>query len=244
MAKTMTAKENQQNMKTEEIFEIPLNQIQPSQDLIRDMDGAILNDLRESIKVYGVLQPILVRPIPEKFNQFEIICGNHRFYAAKGACLKTIPARIKKVGKYDALLIAITENVQRLSMNPIREGELYSKLPWDCKVLSEKLGKSVTYIRGRISLYKNLVPKLQDKVGEKLTLSSAVALSKIPRNKQIEVFEEIERTKNTIENEAMPKNPSYGTYGDSGWSRFCICPKCGSKHEKGVSYEKNNAEMP
>ncbi len=237
---------------TEQIYEIPLEYIQPPKELIRDIDGATLNDLRESIKIHGVLQPILLRPTSE--NQFEIICGNHRYLAAKGAELKTIPARIKKVTATDALVLAITENVQRLSMDPLREGELYSKLPWDYKEITRRLGKSSTYIRHRIMLYKNLVPELKGKIGKTLTLSSAITLSKIQPRRQMSVYETIERTKKAIENEALPKHPSFGLggYGTGSWASHCVCPECGSRHEKGRDYARcemcksggNKAEMP
>ena len=222
--------------KENQVYEILLEHIVPSETLIREIDGATLNDLKESIRQFGVLQPILIRPL-ETDNKFEIVFGNHRFYAVKLLGLKTIPAQIKKIGSVDSLLFGITENIQRLSMDAVREGELYSKIleETNIKFLSEKLGKSVRYIQGRISLYQNLNPDLKKELGNKLTIQCAIRLSSLPNEAQKIVFEEIEKNREMLESRYKP--PRYGS-GD-GWGDYdpnkCTCPKCGSKHIKGVN---------
>ena len=219
---------------TVSIIEIPLSQIIPSKILIRDIEGDVVNDLRESIRQFGVLQPIMVRPVENGF--FEIIFGNHRYFAAKGAGLKTIPAQVKQLSEEESILLGLSENIQRLQMNPLREGELYVKLSgsYDLKTLSVKLGKSMSYLQGRIQLYKNLHTDLRKELGCRLTTSTAIQLCKLPKEKQVVVFQEVERTKESLENQFSLHNPSFG--GGCGWSDNCHCPKCGSVHVKGVNY--------
>lgn len=228
-----------EEVKNMSIFQLPLNLIDPSPLPVRDIEGQTINDLRESIKTFGVLQPILVRP---KNGRYEIVFGNHRFYAAKGAGLTDIPAQVKPLKDSEALLLAVIENVQRLEMNPIKEGEVYNKLLdtsfFSVKDLANSLGKSVPYLKGRLSLYKNLCPDLKAKVGKKLTISAAIQISKLPRNQQKPLFDEIERTKENIEQKYKPHSLAYGG-GGGPWSKFCRCPKCGSTHEKGVNYAEN-----
>jgi ParB family chromosome partitioning protein len=235
-----------------EVIEISLEKIQFSKDMIREIDGTVINDLRESIKRHGVLQPILVRPLDN--GTFEVVFGHHRVIAAKGAELKTIPAQIKTMSKKDSLLLSISENVQRLEMNPMKEGEVYSKLYHEyygttdqrvthhgLKWLAEDVGKSVNYIRGRISLYEKLVPELKDELGKNLTISSAISISKLPKKSQVTVFKEIEYAKEGIKKEYREKKKNLlgGGYGAGSWSNYCTCPKCGGVHEKGRNYKKD-----
>lgn len=217
------------------IYKLPLKLIDPSPLPIRDIEGGTVNDLRESIKNFGVLQPILVRP---KDGRYEIVFGNHRFYAAKVAGLTSIPAQVRPLDSGESLLLAVTENVQRLEMNPIKEGEVYNKLVglYSLSDLAIKLGKGKQYLRGRISLYKNLHSELKKEVGKKLTMSSAIQISKLPLGKQKEVFEEIERTKETLQNKYKDSSLVYG--GGNGWADFCKCQKCGGVHRKGENYAK------
>jgi len=231
------------------IIEIPLENILFSEDMIREIDGAVINDLRESIKKHGLLQPILVRPLEN--TKFEIVFGHHRYLAVKGAGLKTISAQIKKMTKRESLLVSISENVQRLEMNPLKEGEIYSKLYHNyygttdqrvkhhgLKWLAEDIGKSVEYIRGRMSLYEKLVPELKSELRKNLTISSAISISKLPKKNQVIVFKEIERTKESLHKEYREKRKSMlGGYGGGSWSNNCQCPKCGGVHEKGRNYK-------
>lgn len=234
-----------------EVMELPLEKIEFSKDMIREIDGTVINDLRESIKRHGVLQPILVRPLDN--GKFEVVFGHHRVIASKGAELKTIPSQIKEMSQKDSLLLSISENVQRLEMNPMKEGEVYSKLYHNyygtvdprvthhgLKWLAEDVGKSVNYIRGRISLYEKLVPELKSELGKNLTISSAISISKLPKKNQVVVFKEIERTKESIQKEYSEKKKSmFGSCGYSSWSNYCTCPKCGGVHEKGRKYKKD-----
>ncbi|HBC19598.1 MAG TPA: chromosome partitioning protein ParB, partial [Alcanivorax sp.] len=85
----------------------------------RDMSPDALEELAESIRAQGVMQPIVVRPLGEK--RYEIIAGERRWRAAKMAELDTIPAVIREVPDEAAIAMALIENIQRENLNPMEE---------------------------------------------------------------------------------------------------------------------------
>lgn len=229
-----------QTMKSFGLLKIDL--IQPDPGPLREIEGGIINDLRLSIEKYGVLQPILVRPYNGKYR---IVFGNHRYYAAKGAGLKEIPAFIRDINSHEAILLSLSENIQRLEMNPMREGEIYQKLLSELfhtsRDLADAVGKSVTYINGRIKLYRNLHPDLKKEIGKTLTLTNALHLSNHNRKVQWELFQEI--IKNREELKIRQKQiPYFGGQGriPTGVPPYCICPKCGAKHLKNIDVVTRN----
>jgi len=214
---------------------LPMNLIDADPDPLREIDGGTINDLRISIKKVGVLQPILVRPIQDRYR---IVFGNHRYYAAKGAELTEIPATIKNLNSDEARLLSLTENIQRLEMNPIKEGEAYQKLLsnkfYSTTDLAEAIGKSPSHIKGRIKLYTNLHPQLKNEIGKTLTITNAVHLSKHTRSRQLELFEEIRKGKELLKRPSNKPHFGFGGSVPSGTPSFCICPRCGVKHLKGI----------
>lgn len=224
--------ENQKGMRSLVLLNIDL--IQPDPDPLREIEGGVINDLRLSIEKYGVLQPILVRSYKGKYR---IVFGNHRYYAAKGAGLKEIPAFICTVDFHEATLLSLSENIQRFEMNPVKEGEVYQKLLTELfhtpTELADAIGKSVGYINGRIKLYQNLHPDLKKEVGNGLTLTNALHLCRHNQSKQLELFQVILRNREILK--VQHNSISYGggnvVFADSP---YCICPKCGAKHLKGV----------
>lgn len=94
----------------------------------RTFDEAALQELADSLKTKGVLQPILVRPDPKQKNDYQIIAGERRWRAAKLAGLTSIPAVIRDTDELELLEIGIIENVQRADLNPIEEAEAYEAL--------------------------------------------------------------------------------------------------------------------
>jgi ParB family chromosome partitioning protein len=106
---------------------LPIEQVQrnPSQPR-KHFDEAELNELADSIRAHGVLQPILVRPAPN--NRFEIVAGERRWRAAQRAGLHAIPAVIRDLDEVEVLEIGIIENVQRSDLNPIEEAQGYQAL--------------------------------------------------------------------------------------------------------------------
>jgi ParB/RepB/Spo0J family partition protein len=197
------------------VYELPLILIDMAPKLIRDIDPVTVDGLKVSIQADGVLQPILVRP---KVERFEIVFGNHRFCAAKLACLETIPAQIKTLSDEEALLLGACENIQRLEMNPLKEGEVFSELVKTYKVvtLAERWGKSVTYIMGRVELFQKLHPKLRDELGKRLTIGAALRFCKLfPVEQQLIMFERVEQNREVLERWYRPRPPE--SVSDDSW---------------------------
>jgi ParB family chromosome partitioning protein len=224
-------------LENSQVEEIDIGLVDYSKCLIREIDGQTINDLKLSIKRYGILQPILVRKKDD--GHYEIICGNHRFCAAKGVGLRKIPVIVKVATDYDSLLFALQENIQRLSMDPVREGEIYSKLlpekfsVNDVNRLAEDIGKSVAYIKGRVDVFRKLHPQLKGEIGKRLTLRHAFALCKLAPNQQIHVFEKIEQQRKTEENRYL-HGQGFGGWSVPSESDRCVCSKCGAKHWRSV----------
>lgn len=216
--------------------QIPTSKIDDVKIPIRSIDGATIHDLKESIKLYGIIQPLVVRLKPD--NRYEILCGRHRLCAAKGVELDTVSCVVKtNISDDEALFFSLQENIQRLEMDPIKEGEIYFNLlqhTYSTESLMQKLGKSKLHIQSRIQIYKNLHEELKTQIGKTITISNAVALSKLSKSQQLEIHQEILKQVTT-------KLQTKGYGGCGGWgapSKFCKCEKCGSKHLKGVSIEE------
>jgi ParB family chromosome partitioning protein len=135
------------------IQEIPLHRIRPSAANPRQgMDSAALAELAESIKLHGVLQPIHVRPMAD--GNFEIVCGERRYRAAKSAGKVTIPARVMNLSNAEALETATIENLLRENLHELEEAESYARLlamnpKFTPAIVAEHVGKSVSHVHRR-----------------------------------------------------------------------------------------------
>src|SRR3990167_5635072 len=110
----------------DKLQKLPLNNIQQGQyQPRRDIDPETLEDLANSIRTQGVIQPIIVRPIGDKY---EIIAGERRWRAAKLAGLTEIPAVVRSMPDEAAVAIAFIENIQREDLNPIEEAIALQRL--------------------------------------------------------------------------------------------------------------------
>ena len=118
------------------------------------MDKAGLEDLTNSVREHGVLQPILVRPQPN--GHYQLIAGERRWRAAQGAGLAAIPALIEEIDDETALEIAVIENLQREDLSPIDEAMIYDKMirehGYSIRKLAQKLGKDKGYLENRLRL--------------------------------------------------------------------------------------------
>lgn len=119
----------------------------------KNFDPTALKELADSIKQYGVIQPILVTPNNDRYT---IVAGERRFRASKLAGLKQIPAVIKKYSKQEVQEISLLENIQREDLNPIETAkamkELLSDYGWTQEELADRLGKSRPAIANFIRL--------------------------------------------------------------------------------------------
>ncbi len=107
----------------------------------RDFDEQALNELAASVKKYGVMQPVIIRPIED--GNFEIIAGERRWRAAKIAGLDTIPAVTKEIDDQTALAMALMENIQRENLNPLEEAEALQRLKDEFKLKNKEVAEVV-----------------------------------------------------------------------------------------------------
>ena len=142
--------------------ETPKNQLSIS-DLIPNkyqprkiFDEDNLNDLTNSIKERGILQPIIVRKSNDDKSKFEIIAGERRWLAAQKAGLHTVPVVITEADDLKSLEFAIVENVQRHDLNPLEEAQGYKRLidefNYDQEKVSKFIGKSRSHITNSLRL--------------------------------------------------------------------------------------------
>lgn len=148
-----------------EIHELRISDIDPNGLQPRKVfDENALTELAQSIKQYGVIQPITVKPV---YDRYMIITGERRWRAARMAGLKTIPAIIKDIDTKEILEIALIENLQREDLNPIEEAMALKTLIEDFNLTQEELaarvGKSRSAIANAIRLL-NLPQSLQDMI--------------------------------------------------------------------------------
>ena len=209
---------------------INVNLIEYSRLMVRPIDGQTVADLKASIKQYGVLQPIVI--FRNEHSKWEVICGNHRLCAARGVGLKTIPVIIRQCSPTDALILGLTENIQRFEMDPIREGEIYANMNCSSDWIAEKINKSKNYVENRLRIFRGLHAKLKSEMGKTLNLTNAIALSKLPQEMQLTVFSKMKAVSDA---HLPPESHSYGGYNVPLDSPYCTCDKCGSKHLRGVS---------
>lgn len=139
-----------------ELRHIPIDLIQRGKYQPRtDMHEEALQELADSIKVQGVMQPIVVRPL-EGGDRFEIIAGERRWRATQIAGLDTIPAVIRIVGDESAIAMALIENIQRENLNPIEEAMALKRLQEEFSLtqqeVAEAVGKSRTTITNLLRL--------------------------------------------------------------------------------------------
>lgn len=142
--------------KKEDLLNISLDKITPNKEQARKFfDEKKLLELSESIKEYGILQPLVLR---KDGDSFLIIAGERRYRAAKKAGLKEVPALIKEVSKEDADKISLIENIQRQDLNPIEEAIGYKSVMKEYDLtqeeLSQAVGKSRQYIGNTIRILK------------------------------------------------------------------------------------------
>ena len=145
-----TKKENTKNLLS--IGDLIPNKFQPRK--VFDEDN--LEDLTNSIKERGMLQPIIVRTSSDNKSKYEIIAGERRWLAAQRAGLHTVPVLITEINDLKSLEFAIVENVQRHDLNPLEEAQGYKRLieefSYDQEKVSKFIGKSRSHITNSLRL--------------------------------------------------------------------------------------------
>ena len=132
--------------------EIPVSDLVPNKYQPRKIfDEDNLNDLKNSIKERGILQPIVVRKSNDNKSKFEIIAGERRWLAAQRAGLHNVPVVITEADDLKSLEFAIVENVQRHDLNPLEEAQGYKRLIDDFSYDQEKVSKFIGKSRSHIT---------------------------------------------------------------------------------------------
>tara|TARA_B100000674_G_scaffold354635_1_gene297565 strand:- start:87 stop:956 length:870 start_codon:yes stop_codon:yes gene_type:complete len=149
----------------EQSSEVLLSQIRANQYQPRtSFDQKKLEELAESIKKHGVIQPVLVR---KDGKSFELVAGERRFRAAKLAKLKKIPVVVSNISDVQSLEIAILENIQREDLNPLEVAKGYQRLKNEFGYTQEAVAKSVGKPRSSVANSLRLLtlsPKIQDEI--------------------------------------------------------------------------------
>ncbi len=167
--------------------EIELSQIRPNPYQPRKVfDEEALNELADSIKVYGVVEPVILK---KSVKGYEIVAGERRCKASKIAGLTTVPAIIKDFTDEEMMEIALLENIQREDLNPVDTAISISNIlqvkDMTQEEFSKKFGKSRSYITNLLGLL-NLPKSVQELVKNgKLSMSHARCLSKIDNEEKV-----------------------------------------------------------
>lgn len=180
----------QEEKQTQEadIKDITANPYQPR----RIFDEEKLQELADSIKEYGVVQPLVVR---RKGKKLELVAGERRLRAAKLAGIKKVPVLLRDYTDTQMMEIALVENIQRHDLNPIEEAQGIRQLMQECGLTQEqaaaKVGRSRAAVANILRLL-NLAQKVQDYISSNvLTMGQAKQLAGLPEKQQLEVAESI-----------------------------------------------------
>ncbi len=153
-----------------EVFELPLSKIEPREAQPRyQFDEEALIELADSLKTYGMIQPITVREISEGY--YQIIAGERRWRASRIAGLETVPVRVIEADERRASEIALVENLQREDLNPIEEAKGLSRLMKEYGLTQEEASRSVGKSRSAVAnalRLLNLQPLVMEMLEESL----------------------------------------------------------------------------
>lgn len=242
---------------TSKVLELPIGEIKPREDQPRRFfSDEKLEELAQSIKEHGVIQPIVVRKTDKGY---EIIAGERRWRASRKAGLEFVPAVVKDFQDCDVNEVALIENLQREDLNPIEEALAFQKLVTEFRLtqeqLAQRLGKSRPYLANSLRLL-NLPPSIQQLVASGELTSGHVrpllgiksrekqlGIVEVIRNKGLSVRQTEELVKSLekkeadkvdkIESKKTPVNPIFLQVEDRLRSRFGTAVKIKSQGKKG-----------
>ncbi|NLP16094.1 MAG: ParB/RepB/Spo0J family partition protein [Clostridiales bacterium] len=145
---------------------LPVHEIEPNKSQPRkNFDEEALKELSDSIKQYGIIQPLIVQ---KRDKYYEIIAGERRWRAARIAGLKEIPVIIKDYTPQETIEVALIENIQREDLNPIEEAQAYQRLIKEYQLTQEELADKVS--KSRVTITNSLrLLKLDERVQQMLT---------------------------------------------------------------------------
>src|SRR5690348_6891271 len=163
----------------------------------RVFDDTKLAELAENIRQHGVLQPILVRPLPEgEAGMYELVAGARRFRASKIAKRESIPATVRELTDAQALELQVIENVQRVDVHPLDEAQGYAALiqlqpnTYTVETIATRVGRSPAYVSGRLRLIQLIPEAKQAFYEDKLTVAHAFEIARLQPNDQRRALQE------------------------------------------------------
>ena len=178
----------------EQIQQIPLSEIYPSEGNRRygGFDPAKLQELADSIRAAGVLQPAVVRLQENGEGKYELVAGERRWRAAKLAGLQALPCVVREIDDVTVLKIQTIENLQREDIHPLDEADGYARLidraGYDVEHLAQEVGRSPSYVYQRLKL-RDLVEPARKMLAEgKLTAGHGILIARLPTGQQKEVL--------------------------------------------------------
>jgi ParB family chromosome partitioning protein len=195
---------NQKNLEMMHVNSLQRGKYQPRDDI----DPEALNELAESIKSQGVIQPLVVRKIT--YDKHEIIAGERRWRASILAGLEEVPVIVREIDDQVALAIGLIENIQRESLTPLEEAKALQQLIVDFKMTHEEISQVVGRSRSSVS---NLIRLLQlkepvKKLLNKGSIEMGHARSLLPLDEESQLFvanEVIKRSLSVRQTEALVK---------------------------------------
>ena len=171
------SKESESKMETknpdnvEDILEIEIHKIEPNKSQPRKVfDEDTIEELADSIKQFGVLQPLIVQ---KKGNYYEIVAGERRWRASKMAGLKKVPVIVREYDEKERVKISLIENIQRENLNPIEEAQAYEQLKKEYGLKQDEIANSVSKSRAAVTNTMRLL-KLDDRV-QKMILENLIS---------------------------------------------------------------------
>lgn len=172
------------------VDQITVNPFQPR----TDFDPEALQELSESIKIQGLIQPITVRQVSK--NQYQLISGERRLRASKLAGITDIPAYVRTANDQQMLEMALIENIQRENLNAIEVALSFQRMIEECNLKQEELGDRVSKNRSTVTNYLRLLklpPVIQAGIRDgQISMGHARALINVGEvDKQLYVFQEI-----------------------------------------------------
>src|SRR5713101_4043095 len=180
------------------VLDIPLERIRESTTNPRRVfDETKLREFADNIRLHGVLQAILVRPAPEgEDGAYELVAGARRFRASKLAAKSTIPATVRDLSDSECREIQLIENLQREGVHELDEGLGYRSLMdlkadfYTVETIASQVGRSPSYVKGRISLTDLIQPVQTAFYDRKLTIAHALEIARLqPKDQERALME-------------------------------------------------------
>ena len=168
-AEAAETKKEEQESSSETLVKITM--VEPNRDQPRkNFDEDALQELADSIKQFGLLQPILVQ---QRDGYYEIVAGERRWRAAKLAGLKEVPVIIRNLTEQEIVEISLIENIQRENLNPIEEAQAYKKLLTEFNLKQDEVAERVSKSRAAVTNSMRLL-KLSDEV-QQMVISDMIS---------------------------------------------------------------------